>query len=465
MATATVAAVGEDGGTAGGRQWLLDRSFSEVSIGRIERKLLASGHACSVATLERLGEDKLRAAVWDDDSGKATPAGANRDRRAQRRVPPRLQQRSSTPPRGRGQAPQRIDKQGENPAGTAYQWLLSQGLDQDQIQHVKDALKRSGHAFDMQKVKRLGIDRIRDAVPAQHSPRTRQSSLGFERHASPSERADIADPHHEYSCLRRERMALLVAQHNHARVPGSQNIAAKLQAKQVVHNCPQGLDEYIGEIKTLCGKSLLKRFHEVERSISEWQIQSARSQLVGHGGITIGTGGGARIEILEFDIADFSTASATEAFVPETTAVILDNDDSSTGDSAALFAEMDSQTLVGKIVVIDMHARCDNQGNTPQWGLFPCEYAFAAQQAGACGVLFVYPPDTSLRGAMRSLHRKDDEREPILASRSATFLVVPCRLMCLNGELSNRSCVDPVRRHHGQQYKRAAVPQGRDTVV
>ena len=220
-------------------------------------------------------------------------------------------------------------------------------------------------------------------------------------------------------------MAVLVAQKHHARFTGSRNIAAPLQ-EQVFHNCPEGLDEFIIANKTLSSECLDKRFEEAERSISEWQTQSAnamgaprRSELVGHGGITIGTDGGARIEILDFDIADFSIVSATEAFMPETTAVILDIDDSSMSDSAALFAEMNGQTLVGKIVVIDMHVRGDKQGNKPQWGLFPCEYAYAAQQAGACGVIFVYSPGTSLRGTMRSLHRKDHEREPNLC-------VAPC---------------------------------------
>jgi hypothetical protein len=309
-----------------------------------------------------------------------------------------------------------------SPADAAREWLLAQDLDRRHAQQVEQALQEFGHAFDEQTLERIGIGELRAALAAQRSQRSRgSSSAAIRRHLSEPgdarpERDEAADPCHPYNNLRRQRLAVLVALHGHANI-------ANYKAGQPFHNCPEGLDDCADEIRTLPRESLFERFKKAEDFIGEWQSRWVdaktrdASDPVGQGGVTISScmEGGARIKLRDFDIAEFSPLSAKETFVPETIAIILDLDDA----KSALTAE--GESLVGKIVVIDMHVRPNKQGTTPQWGLFPCEYAYAAQQAGACGVIFVYS-SSQLRGTMRSLHRKTHSRA--IHSYSLPFVLV-----------------------------------------
>jgi hypothetical protein len=375
------------------RQWLLAQRLTAAQAGLVEDMLRESGHSFTVTTLERLGVQELREAV----EGAAA------------------------------HGPQPSDDAAAAARQQCTEWLVAQGLGRDHIWQIERTLRESGHSFDKQTLERVGIEELRAAVAAQRG-RGRHPSQSIARHLSQPgdpqpERVDVADPDHEYNKTRRLRLALLIALHNQGNI-------ANYESGRPLNNCPRGLedildDDFVDEIKTLPREGpidsifcLRRWLHTAEDRISEWQRQSlpvgARdaSDPVGQGGMTISsdnTEGGARIKLSGFDIAEFSPLSEREAFVPETPAIILDIGDS----SSALFA--DGESLVGKIVVIDMHARSDQQG---KWGLFPCEYAYAAQQAGACGVIFVYS-SSHLRGTMRSLHGWKRSLDPTASHKRA----------------------------------------------
>ena len=378
------------------RQWLLAQRLTAAQAGLVEDMLRESGHSFTVATLERLGVQELREAV----EGAAA------------------------------HGPQPSDDAAAAARQQCTEWLVAQGLGRDHIWQIERTLRESGHSFDKQTLERVGIEELRAAVAAQRG-RGRHPSQSIARHLSQPgdpqpERVDVADPDHEYNKMRRLRLALLIALHNQGNI-------ANYESGRPLNNCPRGLEDILDEIKTLPREgtnSLSGWLHTAEDRISERQRQSlpvgARDapDPVGQGGMTISsddTEGGARIKLSGFDIAEFSPLSEREAFVPETPAIILDIGDS----SSALFA--DGESLVGKIVVIDMHARSDQQG---KWGLFPCEYAYAAQQAGACGVIFVYS-SSHLRGTMRSLHGWKRSLDPTASHGTHKRAIQNHSILCL----------------------------------
>ena len=445
------------------RQWLLAQRLTAAQAGLVEDMLRESGHSFTVATLERLGVQELREAVEgaaahgpqpSDDAAAAArqqctewlvaqglgrdhiwqiertlrESGHSFDKQTLERLG--VQELREAVEGAAAHGPQPSDDAAAAARQQCTEWLVAQGLGRDHIWQIERTLRESGHSFDKQTLERVGIEELRAAVAAQRG-RGRHPSQSIARHLSQPgdpqpERVDVADPDHEYNKMRRLRLALLIALHNQGNI-------ANYESGRPLNNCPRGLEDILDEIKTLPREgtnSLSGWLHTAEDRISERQRQSlpvgARDapDPVGQGGMTISsddTEGGARIKLSGFDIAEFSPLSEREAFVPETPAIILDIGDS----SSALFA--DGESLVGKIVVIDMHARSDQQG---KWGLFPCEYAYAAQQAGACGVIFVYS-SSHLRGTMRSLHGWKRSLDPTASHGTHERAIQNHSILCL----------------------------------